>query len=105
MDRRLMTLPGAFAAAPKAKYLRPNAGTGSVLLTWVLPVGLGSPAAHKLEQQTVVAQLQRRVEVPEGKAKPGGLRGMPGIKPPAGQRPPRKEGPTKPRPTASPARA
>ena len=47
------------------------------------------------EQQTVVSELQRRVEVLEGKAKPGGPRGMPGIKPPAGQRPPRKEGPRK----------
>ncbi len=49
------------------------------------------------EQQTIIAQLQRRIEVLEGKAKPGGSRGMPGIKPPAGRRPPRKEGPRKPR--------
>ena len=51
-----------------------------------------------LEQQAVIARLQRRIEVLEGKAKPGGPRGMPGIKPPSGQRPPRKEGPRKPRP-------
>ena len=50
-----------------------------------------------VEQQAIIAQLQRWIEVLEGKAKPGGPRGMPGIKPPAGQRPPRKEGPRKPR--------
>ena len=51
-----------------------------------------------VQQQAVIAQLQRRIEVLEGKAKPGGPRGMPGIKPSAGQRPPRKDGPRKPRP-------
>ena len=54
------------------------------------------------QQQAVIAQLQRRIEILEGKAKPGGPRGMPGIKPgikpSSGQRPPGKEGPRKPRP-------
>ena len=55
------------------------------------------------QQQAVIAQLQQRIEVLEGKAKPGGPQGMPGIKPSSGQRPPRKEGqrkegPRKPRP-------
>ena len=49
-------------------------------------------------QEAVIAQLQRRIEVLEGKAKPGGPRGMPGIKPSTGQRRPRKDGPRKPRP-------
>ena len=48
-------------------------------------------------QEAVIAQLQRRIEVLEGKTKPGGPRGMPGIKPLSGGRPPRKEGPRKPR--------
>ena len=37
------------------------------------------------EQQTVIAQLQRRIEALEGKAKPGGPKGMPGIKPKSGR--------------------
>ena len=49
-------------------------------------------------QEAVAAQLQRRIEILEGKAKPGGPRGMPGIKPPSGQRRPRKDSPWKPRP-------
>ena len=48
--------------------------------------------------EAVAAQLQRRIEILEGKAKPGGPRGMPGIKPPSGQRRPRKDSPRKPRP-------
>ena len=39
------------------------------------------------QQQNTIAQLQRRIESLEGKAKPGGLRGMPGVKPKSGQRP------------------
>ena len=51
------------------------------------------------EQQTVIAQLQRRIEALEGKAKPGGPKGMPGIKPKSGrQQTPREKGPRKPRP-------
>ena len=50
------------------------------------------------QQQAVIAQLQRRIEILEGKVKPGGPRGMPGIKPSSGQRPPRKDRPRKPRP-------
>ena len=50
------------------------------------------------EQQTVIAQLQRRIETLEGKAKPGGPKGMPGIKPKSGRRPPQDPEPRKPRP-------
>ena len=51
------------------------------------------------EQQTVIAQLQRRIEALEGKAKPGGPKGMPGIKAKSGrQQTPRERGPRKPRP-------
>ncbi len=50
------------------------------------------------EQQTVIAQLQGRIEALEGKAKPGGPKGMPGIKPQTGQRPSREKQTRKPRP-------
>ena len=50
------------------------------------------------QQQNTIAQLQRRIETLEGKAKPGGLREMPGVKPKSGQRPSREKGPRKPRP-------
>ena len=51
------------------------------------------------EQQTVIAQSQRRIEILEGKARPGGPKGMPGIKPKSGRhRTPREKGPRKPRP-------
>ena len=51
------------------------------------------------EQQNVIAQLQRRIEILEGEAKPGGPKGMPGIKPKSGrQQTPREQGPRKPRP-------
>ena len=51
------------------------------------------------EQQTVIAQLQGRIEALEGKAKPGGPKGMPGIKPKSGrQRPLREKQTRKPRP-------
>ena len=50
------------------------------------------------EQQTVIAQLQRRIEALEGKAKPAGPKGMPGIKPKSGRRPTQNKGPRKPRP-------
>ena len=43
-------------------------------------------------------KLQRRIDVLEGKAKPGGPKGMPGIKPQAGRRPPQDKSPRKPRP-------
>ena len=33
------------------------------------------------DQQAVIGQLQRRIESLEGKAKPGGPKGMPGLKP------------------------
>ena len=58
------------------------------------------------QQQNTIAQLQRRIEALEGKAKPGGPKGMPGIKPKSGrQQTPREKGPRKPRPTVSPASA
>ena len=49
-------------------------------------------------QQAVIVQLQRRIETLEGKAKPGDLRGMPGVKPQSGQRPPREKQNRNPRP-------
>ena len=49
------------------------------------------------QQQAAIVQLQRRIETLEGKAKPGGLRGMPGVKPQSGQRPPREKRTRKPR--------
>ena len=55
-------------------------------------------------QQAVIDQLQRRIETLEGEAKPGGPKGMPGIKPKSGrqqtprEKGPRKKGPRKPRP-------
>ena len=49
-------------------------------------------------QQAVIVQLQRRIETLEGKAKPGGPRGMPGVKPLSGQRPPREKQNRNPRP-------
>ena len=50
------------------------------------------------QQQNTIAQLQRRIEALEGKAKPGGPKGMPGIKPKSGRRPTQDKGPRKPRP-------
>ena len=41
------------------------------------------------------SRFARRIETLEGKAKPGGLRGMPGVKPKSGQRPSREKGPEK----------
>ena len=49
------------------------------------------------EQQPVVAQLQRRIESLEGKAKPGSPRGMPGLKPKADGKPAQPKKPRKPR--------
>ena len=55
-------------------------------------------------QQAVIDQLQRRIETLEGEAKPGGSKGMPGIKPKSGrqqtprEKGPREKGPRKPRP-------
>ena len=50
------------------------------------------------QQQAVITQLQRRLQVLEGKAKPGGSPRMPGIKPKSGQGPARDKRPRKPRP-------
>ena len=50
------------------------------------------------QQQAVITELQRRLEVLEGKAKPGGSPRMPGIKPKSGQGPARDKRPRKPRP-------
>ena len=50
------------------------------------------------QQQAVITQLRRRLEVLEGKAKPGGSPRMPGIKPKSGQGPARDKRPRKPRP-------
>ena len=45
-------------------------------------------------QQAVIDQLHRRIETLEGEAKPGGPKGMPGIKPKSGrQQTPREKGP------------
>ena len=41
------------------------------------------------QQQTLIAKLQRRLDLLEGKAKPGDSPRMPGIKPKSGQGPPR----------------
>ena len=51
-----------------------------------------------LEQQAVISRLERRIEALEGKAKPGGPRGMPGNKPRPHRKPPQEKGPSKPRP-------
>ena len=48
-------------------------------------------------QQAVIDQLQRRIEALEGKAKPGGPRGMPGIKPHRDQQSVKEKQPRKPR--------
>ena len=59
-----------------------------------------------LEQQAVISRLERRIEALEGKAKPGGPRGMPGNKP-RPHRKPSQEGtvPASPGPTVSAASA
>ena len=49
------------------------------------------------QQRTAIARLQRRIETLEGKAKPGGPRGMPGIKPQRERQPAREKKPRKPR--------
>ena len=48
------------------------------------------------EQQSLILQLQRRIEDLEGKVKPGGPRGMPGLKPKGDSKPTRPKGPRKP---------
>ena len=55
----------------------------------VLPAIIARQQAAILELQTTIAdqqaaidRLQRRIEALEGKAKPGGPPGMPGLKPP-----------------------
>ena len=50
------------------------------------------------QQRGVITQLQRRLDLLEGKAKPGGSPRMPGIKPKSGQGRPEDKGPRKPRP-------
>ena len=52
------------------------------------------------QQQALIVRLQRRVELLEGKAKPGGSQGMPGLKSKgkAGGGPAKSPGPRKPRP-------
>ena len=55
-----------------------------------------------LEQQAVISRLERRIEALEGKAKPGGPRGMPGNKPRPHRKPPQEKGPSKPRPHRKP---
>ena len=57
------------------------------------------------QQQAAIVQLQRRIETLEGKAKPSGPRGMPGVKPPSGQRPPGRNVRGSPGSPASPASA
>ena len=48
-------------------------------------------------QQAVIAKLQQRIETLEGKAQPGGPRGMPGLKPKADRKPAQPRGPRRPR--------
>ena len=45
----------------------------------------------------IIAKLQRRIETLEGKAQPGGPRGMPGLKPKADRKPAQPRGPRMPR--------
>ena len=45
----------------------------------------------------IIAKLQQRIETLEGKAKPGGPRGMPGLKPKADRKPAQPRGPKRPR--------
>ena len=49
------------------------------------------------EQQALIAQLQGRIEVLEGQAKPGGPKGMPGNKPQSRRKAPKEKGPRKTR--------
>ena len=48
-------------------------------------------------QQAVIVKLQQRIETLEGKAQPGGPRGMPGLKPKADRKPAQPKGPRRPR--------
>ena len=48
-------------------------------------------------QQAIIAKLQQRIETLEGKAQPGGPRGMPGLKPKADRKPAQPRGPRRPR--------
>ena len=48
-------------------------------------------------QQAVIAKLQQQIETLEGKAQPGGPRGMPGLKPKADRKPAQPRGPRRPR--------
>ena len=45
----------------------------------------------------IIAKLQQRIETLEGKAQPGGPRGMPGLKPKADRKPAQPRGPRRPR--------
>ena len=45
----------------------------------------------------IIAKLQQRIETLEGKAKPGGPKGMPGLKPKADRKPAQPRGPRRPR--------
>ena len=49
------------------------------------------------EQQGLIVRLQRRVEELERKVKPGGPKGMPGLKPKSSTRPSQPRKPRKPR--------
>ena len=57
------------------------------------------------EQQTVIAQLQRRIETLEGKAKPGGPKGCPASSLKRASGPLGRNRPGSPGPTVSPASA
>ena len=48
-------------------------------------------------KQAIIAKLQQRIETLEGKAQPGGPRGMPGLKPKADRKPAQPRGPRRPR--------
>ena len=56
-------------------------------------------------QQAIIAKLQQRIETLEGKAQPGGPRGMPGLKPKADPKPAQPRARGGPGTTVSPASA
>ena len=55
------------------------------------------------EDRVLSRKCSERIEVLEGKAKPGAPTGMPGNKPKSGRRPEEKKGPESPGPKALPA--
>ncbi len=68
---------------------------GLLWWTYYMKTSLDLEAAPREVLLDIIAQLQRRIETLEGKTKPGGPRGMPGIKPKSSQRPSKEKGPEK----------